>query len=298
MCKSHITAQKLLKLLCVRYFYTITIYLLFLGLGREVVSFRRLFSLFSPLGGSISSGFISCFLLFFLLIPFLNAFLENLGRSLHLKLVLLLLGVFSFATVIPYFSVYFNYVTWFSILYITVAYLRFYPNRLTNSLKWTGSCMALSVFLAMCFSVILPNILTAYINKRFVYFIYYFTSDSNQILALTTGISSFLFFKNLRMPYSKVINAIGSTTFGVLCIHANSNAMRSFLWKDLFKNGEYYDSSFFLIHSFGVVLLVFTVCSIIDFTRIIIFEPGMMSFSSSIASYIRNNFQKKNLCNH
>lgn len=51
-----------------------------------------------------------------------------------------------------------------------------------------------------------------------------FVSDSNRILAVAVAISTFLWLKNLNISYNKIINAIGGSTFGVLLIHANSDA--------------------------------------------------------------------------
>lgn len=58
-----------------------------------------------------------------------------------------------------------------------------------------------------------------------------FVSDSNRILAVAVAISTFLWLKNLNISYNKIINAIGGSTFGVLLIHANSDAMRQWLGK-------------------------------------------------------------------
>lgn len=39
-----------------------------------------------------------------------------------------------------------------------------------------------------------------------------------------------MFFKDLKIKQSRTINIIGGSTFGVLCIHANSDTMRKWLW--------------------------------------------------------------------
>ena len=45
---------------------------------------------------------------------------------------------------------------------------------------------------------------------------YVLVSDSNTFLAVVTAVFAFLFFKNIKIPYSKVINSIAASTFGVL----------------------------------------------------------------------------------
>lgn len=101
-----------------------------------------------------------------------------------------------------------------------------------------------------------------------VYNEYLFLVDSNKILPVLLGLSSFLLFKNLKIKYNPFINTIASTCFGVLLIHANSDVMRQWLWVDLFKNTKMYDSSYYYLYAIGSVFSVFAVCSIIDYLRI------------------------------
>ena len=61
---------------------------------------------------------------------------------------------------------------------------------------------------------------------------YYMVSDSNMPLALLVSVSTFMWFKNLRITQSKLINSIGGTTFGVLIIHSETVEMRQWLWED------------------------------------------------------------------
>lgn len=58
---------------------------------------------------------------------------------------------------------------------------------------------------------------------------YRYVSDSNILLVVLIVISSFMHLKNLHIPQSKFINIIGSSTFGVLPIHSNSDTMRKWL---------------------------------------------------------------------
>ena len=74
--------------------------------------------------------------------------------------------------------------------------------------------------------------------------------------------------KNLKIPYSKFINKVASTTFGVLLIHTNSDAMRKWLWKDLLDNFGMYNSPYLLIHAICSVLGIFILCTIVDLLRI------------------------------
>lgn len=107
---------------------------------------------------------------------------------------------------------------------------------------------------------------------------FFFVTDSNTFLAVLTGVSAFLFFKNIKLRYNKVVNAIASTTFGILLIHANSDAMRQWLWKDVLDNVGAYDSAWMPLHAIGSVVMVFAVCSIFDLFRIRFVERSCLAW--------------------
>ena len=105
---------------------------------------------------------------------------------------------------------------------------------------------------------------------------YFFVQDSNKILALTTGISAFLFFKNLKIGYSKTINTIAASTFGVLMIHANSDTMRRWLWTDVCNNVGAYEAGNIVLHAIICVAVIYTVCTVIDMLRSRLLEKPIM----------------------
>ena len=71
MCRSHITLRKFLKLFLEIMFYKIVIWAIFVGTGYESFSIKLMLKELSPIV-SIDNGFTSCFLVFYLFIPFLN----------------------------------------------------------------------------------------------------------------------------------------------------------------------------------------------------------------------------------
>ena len=108
---------------------------------------------------------------------------------------------------------------------------------------------------------------------------YWFVSDSNAILAVLVGISSFMFFKDVRISYSKFINTLGASTFGVLLIHANSDAMRTWLWRDTLNNIGWFNNDVLVViaHSIISVLLIYSICTLIDCLRIKFLEKPFFS---------------------
>lgn len=103
-----------------------------------------------------------------------------------------------------FFTVLFNYVTRFCVLYIVASYLRLYPCRWMErkALTCVGCIGSLLIsWLSVAVMAIWPADLSAS---------YYFVADCNKILPLVTALFAFLFFKNLKLGTNKLINVIAS----------------------------------------------------------------------------------------
>lgn len=61
---------------------------------------------------------------------------------------------------------------------------------------------------------------------------------------------------------------MAAATFGVLCIHANSDAMRRWLWVDVCNNVGAYQKGNVMIHAVIAVVAIYVVCTVIDIVRI------------------------------
>ena len=131
---------------------------------------------------------------------------------------------------------------WFSIVYLLAAYIRLYPeNIFTGQLRWAF------ISVLLCFLGILCIIGTALLSHHsHEHHILYFSGECNRFFPLAIGCSTFLFFKNLRLAYSGIINIIASTVFGILCFHTGSDAWRDYLWNKCIKSVDCYNSPYFL----------------------------------------------------
>lgn len=270
MYTSNITKKKFFKLLGEVYFYKIVIWCIFFFSGYEVFSVKSFLKMIFPFY-VVADNFTACFLLFYLMIPFLNKLIHSLKEKEHLMLIGWCLGIY---VILPSFinaKVSFNYITWFSILYVIAAYIRLYPKRWFDSIKETGLFAGISLILS-CGSVIALAWASRIIRLP-IGMSYFFVSDSNKILALTTGISAFLFFKNLKVKHSIMINTIAASTFGVLLIHANSDTMRQWLWKDVCNNvGVYNQGGNIFLHAIVCVIVIYIICTLLDILRRKLFE--------------------------
>lgn len=279
MCKSQITGKKLLKLYLQITFYAVIIFGIFYLTGHENLTPTRIIRIFLPVK-SVTDGFISCFMVFYLLIPFLNILIRNIDKRKHQLLLLLLLTVYSLMPTLR-FPVTSNYVTWFCVLYLIASYIRFYGlGKRFNHTAW--GWIALSSIIAGSVSVLGLYALHSAGHIKMTDF-YYFLSDSNKILSVFVAVSTFMWFKDMRIPHSKIINAIGASTFGVLLIHANSDAMRQWLWRETIDCAGHYNDSVLSTVSYATisVALIFTICAGIEWLRIKTIEPYILDFSGT-----------------
>lgn len=83
------------------------------------------------------------------------------------------------------------------------------------------------------------------------------------------------FKRSLKMNYHKTINTIAASAFGVLCIHANSDTMRLWLWRDICNNVGNYKMGNVAVHAVACVATIYAVCTVIDMIRICLIEKNL-----------------------
>ena len=127
-----------------------------------------------------------------------------------------------------------------------------------------GEVTIICILLSMA-SVILTGCLNEFLGMTMSQ--YRWVQDSNTFLALATALCSFMYFKDLNIRQSRLVNIVGGCTFGVLLIHANSDTMRQWLWKDVLDNVGHFTSGGIVIHALLSVAAVFAVCVVIDYIR-------------------------------
>lgn len=281
MCRSRFTWQKFIKLYLQITLYALAIYGIFCITGHEtfhpLTAIMQLFPV-----KSIADGFVSCFLIFYLLIPFLNILVQNLEKKQLLLLLVTLLVVYTFLPTFPGYRLSFNYVSWFVTIYFLASFIRLHGFGVTISHRmWGWIALASIIIASACVLSLFALNKFGYMNTFMPYF---FISDSNKILALAVAVSSFMWFKDLRIPHSRFINAIGGATFGVLLIHANSEAMREWLWKETVDSIGHFGDSLIWTLSYATfsVIVIFIVCAGIDWFRGRLIEPQYIKFFEKI----------------
>ena len=263
MCKSKITLKKYLILFLEVEFYAFIMKLFAVLLKLEPFSIKSFIYRLIPFNG-FGRGFTPSYLVFFLFIPFLNVLVRNINKKQHIYLIVLSLFFFSFIYSIPKLDFNIGYITWFSVLYFIASYIRFYPNAFTDSKKKTG-LICLGLFLISVLSIIVIHYLN--VKKGLTISPNYFVVDSQKILGAFTAIFFFMFFKNINVKQSKIINAFGGSSYGVLLIHTSSTSFMYYLFSIICFNGKFADKLWSVPILLAVLILVYIAFSIIDMLR-------------------------------
>lgn len=259
MCTAQITARKFAKIFLEIVFYRMVIAAAFWITGYAAFTWQsclRTVFIFD----SLKTSFFNCYLYYFLLIPFLNILLRHISEKQLLRLLLLLFFMYVVLGTFKCFTITKNYVSWFAVLHLTAAYIRMYPKKLFENRRLWG-IVTVGLLLVGCLTIVLCA-------RDLEYAAFSYVRDSNTFLAYATAISSFLFFKNLKLPYSRFINTVASSAFGVLCIHASGSLMRFWLWNDALHVVDMYGTKQMYLHAILSVLGIYAVCTVIDMARI------------------------------
>lgn len=282
MCTSSLTIRRYCKVFLEWALYNFGIYLIMLIAGYETAGPKRIFDLFFGIFryANGSGCFVYSFLIFYLFIPFINILIRSMTKAEFKNFVLLLLFVFTILSTFFFNKAIFGEVFWFIAVYFWGAYLRLYPPVWSESIKTSRRLFALSLVITFA-SVVFMIMMGAVIKKGSPF---YFLYDANKLGAVLVSVMMFVTFKNLSIGYSKLINLIAKTTFGVLLIHANSSAWREFMWVDLLHVNTFYSLPLFVLvcRSILIVAGVFVFCSLIDMIRIYLIERLVFKHFDSI----------------
>lgn len=269
MIKNEMTGKRILKLFLEIMFYEVVFYLAFLLTGYQPFSFKEFIAMLLIVPHTAGRGYAASMMVMLIFVPFANILAKGLSKQQYQLLIVFLLVYFTgFATFLKNET--FDFVFWMLAAYLTGGYMRLYP------CKWDKLGIGAIGTVASIFLMIASIVAIDIIGTKYGVLSYdYFVSDCNKILAVTASVSIFVLFKNWRVRYCRVINTVASTTFGVLMIHAGSDTMRRFLWRDVFDNAGHYDSFGLIPYACGVVLLVYVVCVGIDLLRIRFIEKPL-----------------------
>ena len=248
MIDSNFKFKKLLKLIFQTLFYTILIYLGLCIFKYETFNISTLIQQFFPISNKLY-WFMTSYILLYILSPFLNKLLKCCSKKEHIILLTLLLVLqTNFFDLNNPFNL--GDLSWFITLYISSALVKIHYNELRlNS-------YIISFYILSLVTMIL---LYAFLEVNMW--------SINHILCYFISITTFIIFKNLKIKESKMINLVSSTTLGVYLLHDN-NFIRELLWNKWLDVPYHFQRGDFWLFSIISILVVFIICSAIDYIRI------------------------------
>ena len=256
--------NKVLKLLSCTYFWGIIILLLAFALGISIKTdyiYKSIFPL-TPL-----NWFARSYLLLYVSIPLFNKIINSVSKARLGQIIIVLTTIFyTVPTLISTFISGGGYLTsyfTFGIMYMIGAYIRKYGDAKLDKISIYAGIMSIILILA--------SILWNDIHMHEGLFIMYLAHKGNSVVGLLAAIGIFTIFKNIKISYNPFINTVASTTFAVYLIH-NNPIISNWLWNSMVSSKDYFESPFFLLHMLGVTLLIYAVCSILEWLRLKAFD--------------------------
>lgn len=202
--------------------------------------------------------FLSTYIVFSLLSPFVAFFLSKISKSLHLILVIILTIIWLIVPLcIPASGgTQLGNLPWFLYIFVLVGYFKKYPLKILSNKKALVLIGFIDI-LIVCLSIVVFTYLGTKIEIFGQHNGYLATRYS--IFVLIPGLTMFYYFNSIKTRNYRFINLISSSMLGVYIIH-ESIYLRSFIWQDLFPNVDFQGSSLLIIHFIVKAMGVFISC--------------------------------------
>ena len=225
-----------------------------------------------------NNWFASTYLVFYVFLPFLSLSLKSLPEKMHRNLIVTMMVM---GTVLPYLWFQQMYVAsklfYFILGFYIASYIRIYnPGFLGSGRK----NLIAGIFLCLCFGawnfvMVSYGERIPFVKNHFAFVYLYPYGGFEKIPVLICAVFIFGFFKNLKISFSRFINIVAGTTFGVYLIHENL-LLNKIIWHRICGLDKWTSSSMLIPYMLVLVPAVFACCSAIEFARQIIIERPLM----------------------
>lgn len=285
MIESKFKMKKLLKLYGQILFYSIGGVILSTVLFHDNIGIKDLLKSVLPISYS-NWWFITTYIIVYLLLNYINKFLKSISKKEYLLLMVLLLIIWSIIPTLINGKIEFSNIDWFILLYMIGAYIKLYVNN--DNINNKKVIVLLSIFI--CLSALSIIGLDKLYNK-FEINPLHFSLPMNQILPLSISICLFIIFLNYKCNNSKIINKIASCTLGVYLIHTHL-LLRDIIWIRIFKVNEVINSPYIVLYEFFVIVVIYFVCTLIDYIRQNTIEKLYIKLINKIEEKYNNKYKK------
>lgn len=225
--------------------------------------------------------FARAYLVLYIAFPLINKMIERISKTQLGVIIAIFTTAFYVIPSIRGLSLggYFNSFFMFADMYCIGAYLRLYSNdKFERTIEFVGGISAVVFYAIILVSDYLGGSDPYYTDKHNVM---YHAFVGCSILGLLMAVALFVLFKNWHLPHNAMINSVATTTFAVYLIHDNG-VISACLWNDIIRAGRFYDTVFLIPHMILTAMVIFTVCSLMEFMREKIFEICKLSKKNKV----------------
>ena len=262
--------NKFFKLISHVAFYSISVYIILLLINEQQFNLKSfLFVCFPTI--FVQYWFFTAYIVLYLLHPFINKLLNSLDTRSYCIYLILMMIIWSIIPTFMLRNLYGSEIPQFILLYSLGAFIRLNPINKELQKKYSLILISSITFILIT-SIIVLNIISNRINSLSNYIASFYQRNSIFIIMLAIGL--FTFFKNLNIKHNNFINNSAKCIFGVYLIHDNK-FIRPLLWEKLLPNGAYENSPYLIVHMIASVLIVYVVCTIIEYLRIHLIEAPL-----------------------
>lgn len=233
-------------------------------------------SIITPVYGG-TYWFITAYIVFMFLVPFLRMLLGVLKEKQLIFLCCVLLIIAPIYTIA--FTPCGGVLSYFSCIYFVTGYLKKHKGNILE--KYAGRIFIfLSATIIFCIEVVAVTADMLGMEKMFSLLRH--LHDSRNILTLTQAYSLFYVIGKKREFHSRFINEVAKTALGIYLLTENivlrgAETGYSILWNGCFRFREYIEkgTGYYIVYTAFALIVAFTVAVVIDYCRLIIGDKIM-----------------------
>lgn len=212
--------------------------------------------------------FMTAYILLYILSPYINIGIESLSKEKHLKLLIILTGLWVVLATLTTSEYGMNNLLWFVYIYLIGAFIRRYEKEIdVKKVKKILSRLALLMFGFLIISIVIITKISEKYTMLQDYINYF--AGINRIPTVVISIYLFVLFLEMDI-YSKNINKLATSCLGVYLLHENI-FIRDIIWNS--QSRILGNSQYFVILTLISSVIVFFIGIIFDKILNIIINP-------------------------
>jgi len=267
------------------FFYSVLIYGVFVVL--QIIDFKFSDMIKVCLPVSLDEyGFPTVYIIVALISPIINSGIINLSIDQRRIMLIVCLLIWS---IIPTLSLghinhYGTTLGQYILMYILGGIIRIDYSKSESSKKKQGGYMvgvsSICLIIVAIIYTVIENMSISFIPSIMVFYSRY------SIFSIMLACGLLMIFTGISIE-SRIINIIGSLTFGIYLIHDN-RFVRDVLWTDWLNCKQYSLYWYFPFYAIFIVICVFVICGAIEFLRKKCFDELFQQLSSHSVNWLRN----------